>query len=137
MKNIVDQIAAMAAAVEDGNENALSAYVDFKRIEKVLEASMKQVFDEALTEANKYSEKSFGCNGAEVTKKSNPGKWDYKSCPRVVVLAEQTKDAQEQAKVAYTQSQKGMLVIDDEGCVIEPASYTSGGDGLAIKILSL
>ena len=137
MKNIVDQIAAMAAAVEDGDANALSAYVDFKRIEKVLEASMKQVFDEALVEASKYSEKSFACNGAEVTKKSNPGKWDYKNCPRVVELADKTKEVQEQAKVAYTQSQKGMLVIDDEGCVIEPAFYTSGGDGLSIKILSL
>lgn len=137
MKNIVDQIASMAQSVDEGNESALKAYVEFKRIEKVLEASMKQVFDEALAEANKYSEKSFSCNGAEVTKKSNPGRWDFKGCPRVENIASQLKEAQEQAKAAYSQSQKSAVLLDEDQCIIEPASYTPGADALSIKIVEL
>jgi hypothetical protein len=137
MKNIVDQIAAIAQSVDEGNSDALSAYVEFKRIEKVLEASMKQVFEEAITEANRYTEKTFSCNGAEVTKKSNPGRWDFKSCPRVESIASKLKEAQEQAKAAYNQSQKGAVLLDEDQCLIEPASYAHGADGLAIKILAL
>jgi len=137
MKHIVDEIAAMLMAVEDGNENPLRAYVELKRIEKVVEESIKQVFPEALTEASKYSEKTFSFNGAEITKKANPGRWDYKSCPRVEDVAAQLKEAQEQAKAAYNQSQKGALLLDGDQCVIEPASYMHGSDSLSIKITAL
>ena len=137
MKHIVDEIAAMLMAVEDGNENPLRAYVELKRIEKVVEESLKQVFPEALTEASKYSEKTFSYGGAEITKKANPGRWDFKSCPRVEDVAAQLKEAQEQAKAAYNQSQKGSLLLDSDQCVIEPASYTHGADSLSIKITAL
>ena len=137
MKHIVDEIAAMLMAVEDGNENPLRAYVELKRIEKVVEESLKQVFPEAMTEASKYSEKTFSYNGAEVTKKANPGRWDFKSCPRVEDVAAQLKEAQEQAKAAYNQSQKGALLLDSDQCVIEPAHYMHGSDSLSIKITAL
>lgn len=137
MKHIVDEIAAMLMAVEDGNENALKAYVELKRLEKVVEESLKQVFDEAMTEAYKYSEKTFSYGGAEITKKANPGRWDYKSCPRVEDVSSQLKEAQEQAKSAYKQSQKGLMLLDENQCLVEPAFYTNGADSISVKIFSI
>ena len=137
MKHIVDEIAAMLMAVEDGNENPLRAYVELKRIEKVVEESLKQVFPDAMLEASKYPEKTFAFVGAEITKKANAGRWDFKSCPRVEDVAAQLKEAQEQAKEAYKQSQKGAMLLDGDQCVIEPASYLHGSDTISVKITDI
>ena len=66
--NVAYEIAQMAAAVEEGNANALEAYVNAAKLKKVCEAVMAQVKDEAVGEAQKYGKEARGKSaGAKCT----------------------------------------------------------------------
>ena len=125
----------MATQVTQGNANALEIYVKFKAIDKVLQDCIKSVQPEAIAEAHKYSEKTFEAYGAHIEKKAGAGKWDYKHISKWSEEKENLKHIEEMAQIAFKSMQHGTQYFDDKGEQVEPASYTSGSDTIAISFI--
>ena len=131
--DIISGIVTKVQKAEDGDIDPLLAYVELKRIAKVLEESLKQIQPLALAEANKYGQKSFKAFGYSITLKANPGQWKYDQCPDVLTASENLKALQESAKDAYKLAIKGQIMADGDGVIVPPASYTPGADSISVS----
>ncbi len=116
--------------VEQGNVDALEAYVQLKAIEKELKESLSMVQEFALQEAEKYGPGEFEAFGASINVKNGAGRWSYKELPWFNTYQLE----QDAAKQAYKMSQKGQKLITEDGEVIIPAEFTPGKLTLSIRI---
>jgi hypothetical protein len=133
MTNFINELTQNAL---DGSANALEAYIELKRIETALKTALESLTDAAYQEADKFTEKTFALKGAEVTKKSAAGRWDYSHIHQYSATKERLKTIEEMAKQAAASAKHGRTIIDDAtGEVIEPAIYTEGKSLLAIKLI--
>ena len=128
--NVAYEIAQMAAAVEEGNANALEAYVNAAKLTKVCEAVMAQVKDEAIGEAQKYG-KEAEVYGAKVQVKNSPPQYSFKDDPVFVNFDNLAK----QRKQMLTKAAKSNFTLTDEnGEAIPKVSYTEGATTIAVTI---
>jgi len=109
-----------------GNLNPLEVYIDLKAELIELEAAIKQVQDLAISEADKYAEKSFKYNGAIIEKRSSPAIWDYSECMAY-------HQAKERLKYIEKIAQAGGGADTDSGEVINRAIRIEGRAGIAVK----
>lgn len=124
------QIAQMAAAVEEGNANALEAYVNAAKLKKVCEAVMAQIKDEAIGEAQKYG-KETEVYGAKVQVRNAPPQYSFKDDPVFVNYDNLAK----QRKQLLTKSAKTKFtLVDENGEVVPKVSYTEGATTIAVSI---
>jgi hypothetical protein len=65
MTESINQITSLVTEVEEGNVDALKAYIDLMRLNKVIEASLAQIKESAIKEAKNHS-KSFEFYGANL-----------------------------------------------------------------------
>jgi len=107
--NVAYEIAQMAAAVEEGNANALEAYVNAAKLKKVCEAVMAQVKDEAVGEAQKYG-KEAEVYGAKVQVRNAPPQYSFKDDPVFVNFDNLAK----QRKQMLTKAAKSNFTLTDE-----------------------
>jgi ribosomal protein L22 len=134
MTNFITELAAKAL---QGEQSALSAYIELKQIEASLKQALEAVSEAAYQEADRYSEKTIKLHNAEVTKKSSAGRWDYSHIPQHNSAKERLKAIEEMAKQAAANAKRGTTVIDNEtGEVIEPATYTDGKTILSVKLIT-
>jgi hypothetical protein len=128
--NVAYEIAQMAAAVEEGNANALEAYVNAAKLKKVCEAVMAQVKDEAITEAEKYG-KEAEVYGAKVQVRNAPPQYSFKDDPVFVNFDNLAK----QRKQMLTKAAKSNFTLTDEnGEEIPKVGYTEGATTIAVTI---
>lgn len=118
------QIQKIVSEVSDGNVNPLEAFIFLNWCEKVAKAAKDQLKEQAIDEAEKYSEKDITAYDATVTVKNGAGKYKY---------PDYIKGLQEQHKQAYKAGLEGNTITDEEGTVIEAAEYTPGSQTLNIK----
>jgi len=124
------EIAQMAAAVEEGNANALEAYVNAAKLKKVCEAVMAQVKDEAIGEAQKYG-KEAEVYGAKVQVRNAPPQYSFKDDPVFVNFDNLAK----QRKQMLTKAAKSNFTLTDEnGEEIPKVGYTEGATTIAVTI---
>jgi len=124
------EIAQMAAAVEEGNANALEAYVNAAKLKKVCEAVMAQVKDEAIGEAQKYG-KETEVYGAKVQVRNAPPQYSFKDDPVFVNFDNLAK----QRKQMLTKAAKSNFTLTDEnGEEIPKVGYTEGATTIAVTI---
>jgi len=124
------KIAQMAAAVEEGNANALEAYVNAAKLKKVCEAVMAQVKDEAIGEAQKYG-KEAEVYGAKVQVRNAPPQYSFKDDPVFVNFDNLAK----QRKQMLTKAAKSNFTLTDEnGEEIPKVSYIDGATTIAVTI---
>ena len=116
--------------VEQGNIDALEAYVQLKSIEKEVKESISMVQEFALQEAEKYGPGKFDAFGAEINVKNGAGRWSYKELPWWNTYQLE----QDAAKQAYKMGQKGQKLVTEDGEVIIPAEFTPGKLTLSIRI---
>ena len=116
--------------VEQGNVDALEAYIQLKSIEKELKESLSMVQEFALQEAEKYGPGEFEAFGASINVKNGAGRWNYKELPWFNTYQLE----QDAAKQAYKMGQKGQKLITEDGEVIIPAEFTPGKLTLSIRI---
>lgn len=135
--NCIIEISRIVTAAEDGDEDALKAYIQLKQMDEMLQVALKQIHPLAMTEAEKYGEKSFNAFGATITRKANAGRWSFDECEYVARKKEELKDVEELAKQAYHAASKGKMMVDDNGEVLTPAMYKHGADNISIKINSI
>jgi len=121
-------------SVLDGESNPLEAWIALKRHEGQLKDAMAVVQSEAIDEAQKYGEKSFKAFGATVEVKNAAGRWDYSKIGMWSSCKESLKLIEEGAKEAYHSSKKQRQIVDDDGEVIQPASYKEGRATIAIRL---
>ena len=128
--NVAYEIAQMAAAVEEGNANALEAYVNAAKLKKVCEAVMAQVKDEAIGEAQKYG-KEAEVYGANVQVRNAPPQYSFKDDPVFVNFDNLAK----QRKQMLTKAAKSNFTLTDEnGEEIPKVGYTEGATTIAVTI---
>lgn len=67
-------------AVKNGEVNAIDVLVTLKKFEKASGAILKAIQEDFVKEGDKYPEKSFSFNGAQVEKKEVGVKYDFSKC---------------------------------------------------------
>lgn len=133
-----DQIIAQVKA---GERNPVEVKVWVKAVEEVLERVKKDIAENVMTEADKYSEKTFTAYGATITKAEHGTKYNYAACGDTVWerLDADAKTAASRLKVRedFLKALKEPLTVIDEmtGQVvtITPPIKTSTS-GLNVKI---
>lgn len=132
-KELFMQMRELENAALDGEFNELEAYIEFHKVKNAAEQSMKNLKQYAITEFEKHDSKtvdSFGCS----IQKSQSGRYSYKHLHQWTELNGQIKAIEKQSQEAYKQSLKGIDLIDDNGEIIQPATYTANAESLKISI---
>lgn len=123
-------IAQMAAAVEEGNANALEAYVNAAKLKKVCEAVMAQVKDEAIGEAEKYG-KEAEVYGAKVQVRNAPPQYSFKDDP---VFCNFDNLAKQRKQMLTKAAKSNFTLTDENGEEIPKVGYTEGATTIAVTI---
>lgn len=121
----VDNIKELVSLVESGEINALNAYVILKQEEKMISEAIKLVQPLAISEADKYPEKSFKAFGAMIEKKNAASRWDYSNVQEWLLAKERLKQIETIAQVG------GM---DDSGNEIQRANKVLGNSTISITL---
>lgn len=117
------QIQNIVGSVDKGYVNPLEAFIFLNWMQKIADAAKKQLLDQAISEAEKYPEKEATLYDATVTVKNGAGRYTY---------PDSVKKAQDQAKLAYKAQKEGNTIVDDNGEIVEPATYKQGSTTLSI-----
>jgi len=128
--NVAYEIAQMAAAVEEGNANALEAYVNAAKLKKVCEAVMAQVKDEAVGEAQKYG-KEAEVYGANVQVRNAPPQYSFKDDP---VFCNFDNLAKQRKQMLTKAAKSNFTLTDENGEEIPKVSYIEGATTIAVTI---
>ncbi len=135
MKESIDQIVSLVNEVEEGNTDALKAFIALKELEKVLTAAMSQIKDGAVSEAKKYNAKSFELMGCRIDVKEGTARWSYKHIPQWSRHQEEMKKIEEAAKLRY--KNPTTLMADADGEEILPALASYDKESIAITLPKL
>jgi hypothetical protein len=118
---IKEQISESIQKVIDGNANPLEVYVFLTDLEKYIKKCKDEIQDYAVSEAFKFSEKTFVFNGVRVEKVECKRVWSFKNIPQWKELSEKQKLIEEATKQAYLSKEKGQTICDENGEIIPPA----------------
>jgi hypothetical protein len=129
---IIDELSALVTEVEEGNTDALKAYIELKKINKVLEAASKQIGENAMKEAKTYGEKSFQAFGAEVQVKEGAARFSFKHIPQWNEFEKKKKTIEDAAKNRYKNN--SLIIADENGEEIPMAECTYDKESIAITI---
>lgn len=130
-KTIIKALYLLAFEVENGDRPALRTYIELKKIEKALEASIKNVQPLAVDEAEKFDKKSFEHFGAKIEVKNAASRWDYAGVTAVNHAQERLKLYQQLAQNA---AMAGQEVYGGDGVVIQPAKKIEGKTTIAVSV---
>lgn len=133
----LEQIGVLLGASKAGAFDPLKAYLKLKAIDAALKAALSEASELAVNEAQKYNGKTFQAFGYEITKKSDPGRWDFKNIQRWKLQKDILSEMEEQHKLAFKMAEKGDKYVTSDGEEIEPAIYTPGRDNISVKALSI
>ena len=117
------QVQNIVSSVENGNVNPLEAFIFLNFMQKVADTARKRLLDEDITEAEKYPEKEAELYDATVTVKNGAGRYTY---------PDSIKKLQELSKLACKAQKQNNTIVDDNGEIVEPATYKQGSTTLAI-----
>jgi hypothetical protein len=133
--HIINALADYAIQQDSGAIDPLAAFITLSRIEKMAADLKGQLKDQAMSEAAKWSEKTFHYFGCEVQKKASAGRWDFKGIKEWHDVKARLITIEERAKAAYLQATKfGATTVTADGEEVELPTYTAGGETLAIKL---
>ena len=128
--NIKETVAEITTAVENGEVNALEAFINLKKIEEIIKQVKKNVDDLVIEEAAKYSTKTFTTFDAEVTLKNSASRYDFSNIPEIVTRELELKALKDKHKAAI----KSDVIDLDTGELIEPPIVKGGKEVVSIKL---
>ena len=133
----------ITTALDNGDFNPLDFKLAAKGFEKLIEGVKKKVDEAALTEAEKYTEKTFMYKGAQIERVDNLGtKYDYSNCnhPDYDTLLTEIEGLEKKKKEIeeFLKGIKGSLTVVDEGTgevrtMYPPIKKSSSGIKITIK----
>lgn len=120
-------------AAQEGFISPLDAYLKLKELADLAKLLQDEIKESAVSEAQKWDEKKFTYNGFVIEKRAGAGTWKFDHIPLWKTKKEDLKAKEESCKSAFKMWEKGQIVCDEFGEVIQPATYTPGGDVIAIS----
>lgn len=119
--NILVELQNYAQAVENGNTNALSAYVEMKQLADVVASIMDAVKEKAVEERRKYGKEEVVKNGYKIELANGRKIWKYDRSQKWQQLNAQRKTYEELMQKAYA----GAQIADAETGEMIPAAELS------------
>lgn len=131
MQNLKDQLSNTVQSVIDGQFSAIQAFTEMKALEKHLSECMDRIKSDAITEASKYP-KGEVINGFKVEVSAAAGRWDFSGISSWNHTKEALKEIEERAKAAWNAKQKDVMLVSNDGEVLELPVYLAGADTLKL-----
>ena len=128
--NIKETVAEITTAVQNGEVNALEAFINLKKIEEIIKQVKKNVDDLVIEEAAKYNTKTFTTFDAEVTLKNSATRYDYSNIPEIVNKELELKALKDKHKAAL----KSNVIDLDTGELVEAPIVKGGKEVVSIKL---
>lgn len=137
MQNTIETFEKYISLIDNGEIDALEAYIKLKAFEKSFAETLKRIEPLAFEVASKWNEKTFTYKGAEIQKKNSAGRYDFSHIPQYIQQKDKLKSVEELAKQALASKKHGVQIIDDNGEVVQPAIYTEGKSIISVRILDV
>ena len=131
------EVADLMDKAEGGDINPLELYAEIKDYNNFITDAIKQLEPLALSESLNFPEKTFECNGYEITKRDGSTLWSYKNIPLWNELKDKLKLVEEQSKQAFLSRQKGLLIANEDGEEIIFPEISYSKSGLVVKKLQI
>ena len=130
-----EQLTAVVESVEDGHTDAIDAYHHLTQLSKLAKECADQIRDQAITEAEKYGEKTFERQGLKVTVNSGRKSFDFKGCPSWIEVKDKLSERENRLKSNWEFAQKnpGAMAADADGVEIELPKVSYSKQSLTIK----
>jgi hypothetical protein len=129
----MERLEELGNAWREGSIDALATFITLNRIGKMLDQLKDEVKPYAIEQSGQWHEKTFSYFGATIEKKSGAGRWDFKGV-QAWNEAKATLSAIEERAKAAAQAQKfGAAMVNEDGELLEGATYTPGADIIALK----
>jgi hypothetical protein len=124
------QIQSIAFDVNEGNENALQAYILLKALASELDNIIDEIQPLAIQAASQHGGKRFTINGVTVEKREGTRRWSY---PDYTPYNLAKSKAKELEKLMQTVAISGSVLADAEtGEIVPPAVCTFTKETIAI-----
>jgi hypothetical protein len=133
LKDVNDFIFNLANDVKDGFIDPIVALKTLSDLSKGIDEYKKEVYEIALKEAEKYSEKTFEHQGVKVEKRNGSRLWNFKGIQEWNDLNESRKSKEELYKSAFDNYAKGVQMVDENGEQVPIPVVTYGKDVLVLK----
>jgi len=133
MKNIIRLIEETTANTLNGELNPLEVFIDLKRLEACVSECKEALKEYTLQEAKKYGSQ-FEFSGAKINIRSGAGRWKFDHLNDWNHAKNGLKEIEELHKSATKMQDKGAVMIDPDGVVVEPAIYEPGAEVIAVSL---
>jgi len=135
MKEQIEQaIANTVQAVEDGNADALRAYINLKAVAATVAQALKQIEEAAMEELLNYPKGKAELEGAKVEARATAGRWDFKGIQEWISVNHTLKGIEADAKEAAKLAERGKVMYDEDGVEVKPAEFTPGKEAIFVTL---
>lgn len=135
MKEQIEQaIANTVQAVEDGNADALKAFISLKAVAATITQALKQIEDAAMEELLNYPKGKAELEGAKVEARATAGRWDFKGIQEWISVNHTLKGIEADAKEAAKLAERGKILYDEDGVEVQPAEFTPGKETIFVTL---
>ena len=119
--DVYAQLSAYAEAIENGQTNPLTAYIELKQFNDLISSMMDKVKEQAVEERRKYGKEEVIKNGYKIELANGRKLWKYDHSERWKELNNSRKMYEELMQKAYN----GMEIADATSGEIVPAAELS------------
>ena len=126
-------IGLLVQEVLDGNASPLDAYATLKELAKEISAATKEIEEVALAEAETYGQNKFEAIGYNFEIRSGRRMHSFKHIPEWVELNQSLKEKEAMYKSATAAAERGNVIVDEVGEVIQPAQVTYSKASLSVS----
>lgn len=133
--DIISQMMSQLGRVEQGELNALDAYVDFYEVEKSVIELSKQLKALAIEEMSKYDSKEKVVKGDYELSVRSMTRHSYKNDEHWQSIKQVLSNRESLMKKAYAMSLKGQTLTDPETGEVIPPSEASTSTSIVAKYI--
>ncbi|CAB4127929.1 hypothetical protein UFOVP105_3 [uncultured Caudovirales phage] len=131
-----EQVEKRVLSVQNGESEALSNYIELKRIAKALNGAIKEIQSDALSEAERFGKGDFLKDGASVSVRATAGRWDFKQIAEWKKASDEIKKVEDKYKTLYKSKDLGTIPVDEAtGEILQMPIFNHGADAIFLKFL--
>jgi len=123
--------------VIDGQESPLLALAILREEKKQVDKCIKEIEEQAMTEAENFQEKSFTHKGFSFEKRVGGRTFIFKGIPDWQMKKSELDAIEDRAKQAFISKEKGLMTASQDGEVIDLPEVSYKKDNLVIKQIKL
>lgn len=119
--------------IENEDLDCLLFLGQLKRLENEFKELKSLALENALSEFDKYNEKSVKL-GEFVFSKTQSGRYSYKHSDEWLKINKEQKNYEDLMKQAYNAAKKDNIIVDKNGEIVEQAIYQHNKESISIKL---